>query len=90
MRSEKVRKTHAIVTQQCAEVLGFLLVHELDKAGAVDGVDGWKDTTWEQTELKKFSDGLVLRGFWKGRRKGKKEKRVKWENISGTEMHRWH
>lgn len=41
MSTEKVsKKTHAIVTQQRAEVLGFLLVHELDKTGAVDGVDG--------------------------------------------------
>ena len=56
--------SYPVVAQQGAEVGGLLLVHQLYKAGAVDGVDGGEDAAREETELQELGDGLVLCGFW--------------------------
>lgn len=56
--------THSVVAEQGAEVGGLLLVHQLHKAGTVDGVDGREHTAREQAELQELGDGLVLGGFW--------------------------
>lgn len=55
--------SYPVVAEERAEVRGFLLVDELDKAGAVHGVDGGEDAAREQAQLQELRYGLVLCGF---------------------------
>lgn len=55
--------SYPVVAQEGAEVGRLLLVDQLDKAGAVNCVDGREDAAREQTELQKLCYGLILRGF---------------------------
>lgn len=55
--------SYPVVAQESAEVGRHLLVDQLDKAGAVNSIDGGEDATREQTELQELCNGLILGRF---------------------------
>lgn len=55
--------SYPVIAEESAEVVCFLLVDQLDKAGTVHGIDGREDAAREQTELQELGYGLIFCGF---------------------------
>lgn len=55
--------SYPVIAEESAEVVCFLLVDQLHKAGTVHGINGREDAARKQTELQELGDGLVFSGF---------------------------
>lgn len=58
-----IKVSYPVIAQESAEVGSLLLVHQLDKASAINGIDGREDAAREQAELQELCYGLILCGF---------------------------